>query len=107
MAIQMQQGVAIYGLEFTAYKIANTRQGDDLKSLPEYSYDLKTIYFKENNKQLINDYPSAAMFLAPTRTEDDVYDPATRRWLMQNGYRIPPSLEEFKKEIRLAESEYV
>lgn len=103
----MMQGVAIYGLEFTAYKVANTRQGDDLKSLPEYSYDLKTIYFKENNKQLINDYPSAAMFLAPTRTEDDVYDPAARRWLMQNGYRVPLSIEEFKKEIRLAEAEYV
>lgn len=103
----MMQGVSIYGLGFTAYDIAKTKQGAELKSLPEYSYDLKLIDFKEENGKLISDYPSAAMFLGPVRTEDDVYDPASRRWLMDNDYRTPVSIQEFKEELRLSEAMYV
>ena len=106
-ATAMLQGVSIYGLNFTAYNVGKTQQGAELKSLPEYSYDSKLLDFKENNGKLINDYPSAAMFLGPVRTENDVYDPASRRWLMDNGYRVPPSIEELKTEFRLAEALYV
>jgi hypothetical protein len=103
----LMQGVSIYGTDFVAYRLGKTKQGADLKSLPEYTYDGKLIEFKEKNGQLISNYPSASMFLAPVRTEDDVYDPASRRFLMENGYRVPASISQFKDDLLLAEGRYV
>lgn len=106
-AAALMQGVSIYGTDFVAYRLGKTKQGVDLKSLPEYTYDGKLLEFKENNSQLISNYPSASMFLAPVRTEDDVYDPASRRFLMENGYRVPASITQFKEDLLLAEGRYV
>lgn len=106
-ASALMQGVSIYGTDFVAYRLGKTEQGADMKSLPEYTYDNKLIQFTEANSRVISDYPSAAMFLAPTRTEDDVYDPAARRFLTENGYRAPKSISKFKEDLLLAEGRYV
>lgn len=106
-ASALLKGVSIYGTGFVAYSHGKTKQGLDLKSLPEYSYDSKVLEFTENNKALLDKYPAAGMFLAPTRGPEDEYDPATRRFLMDNGYRVPLAITEFKKELRLGEAQYV
>lgn len=106
-ASALMKGVAIYGLDFTAYSVPKSGQGEDLKSVPEYSYGQEVQSFVKSNEQLISDHPSMSMFLAPVRTDETKYDANTRKWLIKNGYRTTPTISNFMDRLNGAEANYV
>lgn len=103
----LMMGVSIYGLKFTAYGTGKSGPGKDSKKLLEVSYSGKTVQFAKDNEQLLDDHPTAGMWLAPVRKDGDSFSQDTYQWLQDQGYKTPPRITDFMERLRMAEARYV
>jgi hypothetical protein len=99
----LQEGVSIYGINYTTWNVSQRERGDELKGLPEIGY-LDTVFqFAEDNKAVIKKYPSSAYFLAPTEGEFTIaaIDQAEQAGLVRSA-----SITDFSRRLRYADGAY-